>query len=275
MSLLHRIGVIVQSTINDELHHKSMYFFCGIAMLFVLSLRGCFDNVVTVNGTRLDGATIGWHASLTAFQLIAGGGIIVGILLAMRVLKRDIDNGTMTAILSKPVRRIEYIIAKITGVWLLAYGITFLLHLMVYIIMLLKTGGRIPLFMPASFLISMNVLLMIILVMLLSQLLPDIAAALLGGGVWLIGLINDTTYALAQNEIAKNFLEQLPHGDQSAALWRILWPKITALQLYAAALIKGTTWYALGPVHPVITVLGYLALSFFLLWWNFSRQELR
>ena len=102
MSSLHRIGIIIQSTVSDELHHKSVYILSGLAVLFVLMLRGCFDNDVVVNGVRLDGATVGWNASLIAFHLIAAAGIIIGILLAMRVLRRDRENGTAAAILSKP-----------------------------------------------------------------------------------------------------------------------------------------------------------------------------
>ncbi|MBN1575163.1 MAG: ABC transporter permease subunit [Chitinispirillaceae bacterium] len=275
MSPLRRIGIIIHSTISDELHHKSVYMLSGMAALFVLLLRGCFDNDVIVNGARLDGPTIGWHASLIAFHLIAGAGVIIGILLAMRVLKRDRENGTAAAILSKPVRRVEYLTAKTAGVWLLAYGLTFLLHLTVYFIMLFKTGGTIPLFMPASLLVSLNVLFMVVAVMLLSQLLPDIAAALLGGGIWLIGYISDTVYLASQNAMVKNVLEQMQHGDKPVALWRVLWPKMTALQYYAVSLIKDSAWYAAGPLQPVINVAGYLLLAFFVLWWHFSREEIR
>ena len=129
--------------------------------------------------------------------------------------------------------------------------------------------------MPASLLVSLNVFFMVVAVMLLSKLLPDIVAALLGGGIWLIGYISDTVYLVSQHEMVKNVLEQMTHGDTQVALWHVLWPKMTAVQFYAVSLIKDSVWYAAGPIHPVINVVGYLLLSFCLLWWHFSREEIR
>jgi ABC-type transport system involved in multi-copper enzyme maturation permease subunit len=275
MQSIHRIGIIVKSTLNDELHRKSVYLLSGLAVLFVLMLRGCFNNDVVVNGARVDGATIGWHASLIAFHLIAGAGVIIGILLGMRVLRRDQASGTTAALLSKPVRRIEYVAGKAVGVWILAYGLTFILHLTVYFIMLIKTGGRITMFMPASLLISLNVLFMVVLVMFLSQILPEIAAALLGGGVWLIGYVNDMVFFASQNEMVKNALEQMQRGDQPVAVWRMFWPKITALQFYAVSLIKSSVWQPPGPIHPAVNIIAYTMLAFMVLWWHFSREEIR
>ena len=272
---LRRIGIIIRSTLNDELHHKSVYLMGALAVFFVLMLRGCFDNNVVVNGAKLDGATIGWNASLIAFQLIAVAGIMVGILLGMRVLRRDMSSGTAAAIMAKPVTRFEYLIAKIIGVWVLAYGLTFILHATVYGIMLVKTGGSISLFIPASLLISINVLFAVVLVMVLSQIVPDIAAALLVAAVWLVGYINDMVFIASQNEMVKNVLDQMQRGEHAVALWRIIWPKLTALQLYAVSLIKNTAWELPGQVHPVVNVALFLVAAFALLCWHFSREEIR
>jgi ABC-type transport system involved in multi-copper enzyme maturation permease subunit len=272
---LQRIGTIIGATLNDELHHKSVYLLGGLAVFFVLMLRGCFDNNVVVNGARLDGATIGWHASLIAFQIIAVAGVMVGILLGMRVLRRDKSTGVTAVMMSKPVTRFEYLIAKIIGVWILAYGLVFILHATVYGIMLVKTGGSIALFMPASLLISINVAFAVVLVMLLSQVLPDIAAAMLGAAVWLVGYINDMVIAASQTAMVKSVLQQVQHGDGAVAIWRIVWPKMTAVQLYAVALIKDTAAYSPGPVHPVFNVAIFLGAALVLLWWHFSREEIR
>lgn len=275
ISSLRRIGIIIGSTLNDELHQKSVYVLGALAVVFVLTLRGCFDNNVMVNGAKLDGATIGWHASLIAFQIIAVAGIMVGILLGMRVVRRERASGALAAIMAKPVSRFEYLIGKFVGVWLLAYGLTFILHATVYGIMLVKTGGSIALFMPASLLVSINVAFAILLVMLLSQVLPDIAAALICAGVWLVGYVNDMVFAASRNEMVKNVLDQMQRGDTTPALWRIVWPKLTALQFYAVSLIKDTAASWPGPLHPVGNVALFLPVLFALLWWHFSREEIR
>ena len=275
MDALKKILIITRSTLYDELHHKSVYLLSAVAVLFVLTLRGCFDDTITMNGRQLDGATVGWHASLAAFHLIAGAGILMGILLGMRVLGRDKTTGTSAAVLAKPVHRFIYIIGKALGIWITAYGLTFILHVTVYVIMLVKTGGRIELFLPASLLLSVNVLFAVVSVMLLSQLLPDIAAALISVGIWLVGYISDTVYLASQTEMVKNVLEQMQRSGDSIALWRILWPKMTALQFFGVSLIKDTPFHAPGPVHPFFNVAAYTGAMLVLLWRHFSREEIR
>ena len=274
MVSLKKISLVAGSTIHDELHHKSVYFLSGAAVLFVFLLRGCFDNEVVVNGQKLDGATIGWNASLIAFHIIAIAGIFVGILLGMRVLHRDRTDGTMMAILSRPVRKMEYLIGTCCGIWSIAYGLTLLLHGTVYLIMLMKTGGRIGFFLPASFLISVNVLFAVVVVILLAEVVPDIAAALLTGAIWLVGYISDSVVRAMQTEAAKNILEQLQKADAPVALWRMIWPKMTALQYYGVARIKDVPFHAPG-VHPVFNVGLYVLLAFVLLYMRFSREEIR
>ena len=273
--MLQRIGIIIRATLTDELHRKSVYVFTGLAILFVLMLRGCFDNEVVMNGQRLDGITIGWHASLVAFQLIAGVGVFVAILIGMRVLQRDRSNGTTVALLSKPVSRLEYVIAKVIGVWLLAYGITFVLHLTVYVIMLLKTGGSIPFFIPASLIISLNILCIVILVMLLSTILPDILAALCCGIIWIVGYASDSWYVASRNTMIKAVLEQMQRPEQPVALWRILWLKITAVQYDAVGIIKETGSVFPGSWHPLLNVTVYAVVALLLLCFRFSREEIR
>jgi ABC-type transport system involved in multi-copper enzyme maturation permease subunit len=269
------IRTVTGATLHDELHHKSIYFLGAAAVLFVFLLRGCFNNDVVMNGQKLDGATIGWHASLIAFHLIASAGVLVGILLGMRVLRRDRTDGTAVAILSRPVRRIEYLLGKCLGVWIIAYGLTFILHLTVYGIMLLKTGGRIGFFLPASLLISMNVLFAVVSVVLLAQFLPDIAAALAASGIWLVGYISDAIYMASQTGMVKNVLEQMQRPETSIALWRVIWPKMTALQYYGVARIKDVPFHVPGPVHPAVNVSFYVVVVFVLLYLHFSREEIR
>ena len=275
MSSFRRIKIIIASTLSDELHHKSVYVLGACAVLFVLMLRGCFEGDMVVNGQRVDGVTIGWHASMIAFHLIAGAGVVVGILLGMRVLRREKTAGGTAAILAAPVRRIEYLTGKVTGVWIVAYGLTFILHLTVYLIMLFQTGGRIVLFLPASFLISLNILFTVVLVMLLSQLVPDIVAALTGGIVWIVGYFSDTIYMASQHEAMKSILRQMNRREQPLALWRVIWPKMTALQYFAVARIKDVPFHMPGPVHPLVNVAAFLLLVSLLLWWQFSREEIR
>lgn len=274
MERLKRIRIVTLFTLQDELHHKSFYLLLCIALFFVITLRGCFNNDVVVNGAHLDGATIGWNASMVAFQIIASMGIIIGILLSMRVLRRDLESGSTVAVLAKPIRRAEYLAGKIIGVWILSYGMTFLLHFAVYLLMILKTGGRIPFFLPASLLLSLNILLMIGITIGFSLIVSDVVAALIGGAVWLIGLISDSVMVATNTALGKTLLEQFHHTNQHTDLWRVVWPKMSALQFFAVSLIKGQSSPAVAS-YPLLNVMGYLVIAVAFICWRFRQEEIR
>jgi ABC-type transport system involved in multi-copper enzyme maturation permease subunit len=266
---------VTRFTIFDELHNKSFYALTAVAVLFVLLLRGCFHSNMVVNGQTVNATTIGYNASIVAFNIIASAGVLIAVLLAMRVFKRDVDDGMAIAILSKPVKRIDYVSGKIAGVWVLSYGLTLILHITVYVIMLLNTGGRIPLFIPASFITSVNVLFAVVLVMLFSMIMPDVIAALSTLAVASVSLISDSFSAVSQNPTVQSMMN---HQESSTSLWHyvsIIWPKLIALQFFSTSLIKETPFQSSGSVHPLLNVALYCVVIYVALYWKFSKEELQ
>ncbi|MDO5575545.1 MAG: hypothetical protein Q4F84_00585 [Fibrobacter sp.] len=261
-------------TIKDELRYKSFYVMGIAAIFFVLMLRGCFSGDVVVNDQKVDSVTIGYHASIIAFHLVTVAGTLVGILLAMRVLKREKDNGMQIAIMSREVSRFQYTLAKVIGTWILAYGFVFILHLTIYIIMWVNTGGRIPLFLTASLLTSLNVLFGITCVLFFSLIMPDVMAALFGISIIFISFVSDSFYAALQTGVGKSLMEQMQQGEFNVSLWRILWPKTTALQYYASSIIQNNDFFYAGPVHPAFNILIYSLIAFSLLYFRFNKQEI-
>lgn len=264
--------IVTRFTIQDELHNKSFYVLTAVSMLFVFLLRGCFHSNYVVNGQQVDSTTIGYNVSIIAFNIIASSGMLIAVLLAMRVLKRDKDNGMVVTILSKSVRRIEYISGKIAGVWALAYCLTFILHTTVYIIMLLNTGGRIPFFLPASFVTSVNVLFAVTIVMLFSMVMPDVIAAISTIAIAFVSLTSDSIYAVSKNPSVQSMIGQ---QDMHVPLWRIIWPKLAALQFFSTSLIKETSFQQFGPVHPILNIALYCVFGFALLYLRFTKKDLQ
>lgn len=261
-------------TIKDELHYRSFYVMAIVAVFIVLMMRGCFSSDVVLNDQRLDSVTIGYHASIVAFHLVTIAGTLIGILLAMRVLKRDSENGMLFTIMSRPVSRMQYIASKVTGTWVLSYGLTFILHATIYIIMWINTGGRIPYFMAVSLLASLNVLFGIISVLFFSLIMPDVIAALLGITIIFISFISDSFYAISQTDIGKSIMEQIQQGEYSIALWRIFWPKVAALQYFATSLIQKNEFFHAGPIHPVLNIVFYCFIGLLFLQWRFNSEEI-
>ncbi len=271
---LRNIFICTWFTILDELHHKSFYILTAIAIGFTWLLRGCFSGNYTVNGEQMDQLTVGWHASLIGFNIIAFGGMLTAILMSMRTFLRDRDDGVTVMILAKPVNRVEYLLSKVTGLWVLSYGLVFILHVSVYIIMLVNTGGGIVWFFPASLLLSLNILAIICIVLLFTLFLPDVLSAILGMAVAFGSLFIDSVYTASQTEIAQNIMRQAGTAERSVSWIWIVWPKMTALQYFATSLIKKSEFHALGPFHPALNILFYIVVSFFLITAIFNKREI-
>lgn len=258
-------------SLQDQVRQKSFYILLAICVLLVLLLRGCYKGNFTVNNQQIDNLAIAWHASKFAFHLIAGGMMLLTVLLSMSIFTRDSQNGNMVLTLSRPIKRSDYILGRIAGVWILVSIFMFILHLTIVIITFLNTGDIIPEFFLASLICTMNLLFLILLVSLLSLFLPDFIAAISAIGIAGISFISDSFYIAKHS---KMFQPLVSSGlENHVAMWRVFWPKTAMLQYYASSLINNENFPVMGPVHPLVNLLFYILLSYLLLLWVFNQNE--
>ena len=259
-------------TMMDQLRHKSLYVLLGIAILFVLLIRSCYNADFTMNGQKVDNVTFAWYISKIAFHIIAFGMYLMTAMITMRTVTRDMNDGSIVLFLSKPVTRWQYMFGRITGTWILLTAFMFILHFIIFLTAWMKTGGIIPGYLTASLICSINLLFVIICVFLLSMHMPDFIAALATLGIIIIGFISEGGYQLMQSNAAKSALPESMLKDP--ALWRVFYPKIYLLQNYAVSLIDKSEFHSMGPVHPVINVLFYILVLVALLLLSFNRKEI-
>jgi ABC-type transport system involved in multi-copper enzyme maturation permease subunit len=181
------------------------------------------------------------------------------ILMGVRTLRNDKENGNAVFIMSKPVRRFEYMAGKAAGTWVLSFGFTFLLHSAVYVLMWINTGGRIPFFLAASLITGLNILFALTAAMLLSMLVSDMVEVLMVIVVLFVGMISDSMFAAMQSETVRTMVDSLHQSVKQVSIWRIVWPKIAAVQIYCSTLIKQTEYQGMGPLHPLVNVGVYCA----------------
>jgi ABC-type transport system involved in multi-copper enzyme maturation permease subunit len=263
---------VVRYTLVDQMRQKSFYVLLGICLLLVLMLRGCYKGNYTVNGQQLDNASIAWTASRAAFHVIGYAGVLVGTLLAMGMLRRDRDQGSMVLFLARPVARWQYLLGRVGGVWMVAAGFMFVLHLAIYAISLLSTGGALPWLCAASVGCFVNLLLVVTMVTLLSLFIPEVMAALATLGVVAIGgALDGWFYTFMQSSIAKSAMAGA--GEHPMPVWYLLWPKITAMQSFALSVTDKAGFHLTAGVLPVVNVVVWLGLALFLLWWRFERES--
>lgn len=259
-------------SLHDQIRHKSFYILLGICILLVFLLRGCYKGNFTINNQQIDNLTVAWHASKFAFHLIAGGMILLATLLSMNIFSRDAQNGNMIFILSKPIKRSDYLIGRIAGVWILLSAFMVILHFTIIAIAFMNTGNIIPWFLVSSIVCSLNLLFLILLVGLFSLFLPDFISALAVIGIAGVSFISDSFYLARQNEMVQSIVSS--GLENSVSAWRILWPKTASLQYYASSLIGNDSFSIMGPIHPVFNILFYIFITYFLFMWAFNKKEI-
>ena len=264
---MNKILKLSGMTVADLIHHKSFYAMLTVGVLFVLLLRGCYKQDYMVNGRHVDATTIAWHASLIAFHIIAAAAMFIAVLLSLGALKRDRDDGSTSYILSAPVTRNQYIIAKIAGQWVVSSLFMFILHATIVVITLVNTGGIIPGYLTASLVCSLNVLFMIVVASLLSLVLPVFASALLSVGIVAVSFVSDSFFQIIQKT---GFSASFSHPS----FWRIAWPKAASLQYFATTFIDHSDFKSLGPLHPALNVALWAIVLGVILVWKFRREDL-
>ncbi|MFP4012649.1 MAG: ABC transporter permease [Chitinispirillaceae bacterium] len=266
------ISKIALYTAADEFRSRGFLVLTIVSVLALVLLRGCFSGEVIVNGEELEQADIGWHASFIAYHFISVAGMLMAVLISMRLFRRDKDSGMMVSALSAPVSRREYLVGKSLGVWALSTAFMAVLYLTVYLVVLINVGAGIPGFLPTALVSSLSVLFLVQMVLVLTLFASDILAALAGFVVIIVSFISDSFYMALRSDLARQFVEN--PDEIPVALWRIVWPKVAALQYYTVSLMQGETFHSMGPVHPVFNLLIYVVLFSLLLDWKFRREEI-
>jgi len=263
---------ILAYTLADLTTRRSLYVAAALCALFVLMLRGCLQGSVTVDGRPVDPAIIARHVSGAAFHVIAIASLLFTCMLSMRLLGRDRQEGTAVMLMARPVHRGAYLAGRVGGVWIAACLFMVALHLCVMLLALLRGADPMPGILPASLLCCLNLLMLSVLVCLLSLVLPDVLAGFTAALMTAVSFASESLFQLMHGTLAQAALGLRPGAAISP--WRSLFPQIAGLQLEASSLLSGSVYPSMGPVPPVVNVLGYTAVFAALLAWRFRYEEL-
>ncbi len=267
---------IAKYTLLDEVRQKSLIIMFIICALFIFLIRSCYSGNYMVNGQTLDPGTVVQMMSKITFHVIAIGVMLLTALLAMRVLKRDRDDGMQSCILSKPITRRQYIAGKILGLWVLSTILMFTLHGIVFIITSLNLKAVLPEYLLASLLCSFNLLFVVIAVLLLSLLMPDVIAFLCVMGIGITGLVADGIFAVSHSQIAQAMVQQSGFPSDWT-WWRVvyyLWPKLSGTEQFASSFIGSGVVHEFGSIYPLINILIYSFILGALLFRQFRHEDI-
>ncbi len=259
-------------TMRDQMRPKSFYVLLGLSILFVLTIRACYDGGYTVNGKMVDNATVAWHVSKIVFHLISAGMFLMAAMLSMKIFSRDHTDGSIVLFLSRSVFRWQYVLGRVTGTWALCLVFMFILHLTIFLTVWAKTGTIISGYLTASLVCSINLLFVIACVCFLSLFMPDFISAIFTMGVLFVGFISDGGYQIFNSDIVRS---AVPSSiNLGPAVWRVLYPKVFMVQAYADAIISKSEFHNMGPFHPLLNLSFFILLIMTLMLSCFNRKEL-
>lgn len=267
---------IAKYTITDEVRQRSFAVMFIVCAVFIFLVRGCYHGNYMVNGQEVEAGKIVRMVSTMTFHVIAVGVMFLAALLSMRVFRRDRDDGTQSCILSKPITRGQYITGKILGLWVLLIIFMFVLHGIVFVMASINLKVFMPEYLMASLLCSLNLLFVVITVLLLSLMMPDIAAFLCAMGIGIVGVVADGVYAVSQSPMAQAVIQQTG-PQQDFTFWKgvyYLWPKLSGAQHFASSFIGNNGLSNLGSYYPLINVLLYCVILGALLFWRFRNEDI-
>jgi ABC-type transport system involved in multi-copper enzyme maturation permease subunit len=267
---------IAKYTLTDELRQKSFIIMFAICALAILLVRGCYQGNYMVNGQTLDADTVIRVASKVIFHMIAAGAMLLAALLAMRVFKRDRDEGMQSCILSKPITRGQYLAGKISGLWILSIIFMFILHGIMFIIASISLKAVIPEYLIASLICSVNLLFVVAAVFLFTLVMPDIIAFLCAMGIGIVSLAADGIFAISQSQMGQAMMQQ--SGSQSDLTgWKVayyLWPKLSGLQQFASSVIGNERFQGFLSIYPLLNISVYVLILGALLFWRFKNEDI-
>jgi ABC-type transport system involved in multi-copper enzyme maturation permease subunit len=269
------IATLAWWTILDEFRQRSVVIFFAACAAFMFVMRGCYQASYVVNGEALDAATIVSHAT---FHVVAAGVMMLAALMAMRIFKRERDDGTQAYLLSRPIARSHYLAGKVAGLWLGSAASMLALHGVLCLMTFLNAHVVSPGYLTASLLCSVNLLLVALAVMALSLWIPDFLAFLAIVGVGVVSFIGHGVEAAAQHPMVQSALQQSgAQGAHGLPWWKaawILWPKLGGLQVAASSLIGSESFSAGALVNPLVNVVVYCGVLGALCYVGFSREEI-
>jgi ABC-type transport system involved in multi-copper enzyme maturation permease subunit len=267
---------IAKYTLTDEVRQRSFIVMFVICVTFVFLMRGCYHGNYMVNGQELDAGAIVGSVSRATFHVIAVGMMLLTALFSMRVFRRDRDEGMQSSILSKPITRRQYVIGKVLGLWVLSAFFMFILHAIIFLTASITLKVVMPGYLVASLLCSFNLLFVVIVVLLFSLMMPDIAAFLCVMGIGIISFVADGIFAISHSPMAQAMMPQ-QGSQQDWTAWRVvfyLWPKLSGTQNFASLFIGSEGFPEYGSIYPLINILIYGLIFGALLFWRFSNEDI-
>jgi ABC-type transport system involved in multi-copper enzyme maturation permease subunit len=138
---MRAIRAIAVNTFREAIRDRILYLFIGFAIIMVISTK--LFGMLTVG----DESKIVKDIGLAAMQFFS---MLIAVMMSMLLISREVDNRTVFNILSKPVRRWQFILGKYLGLVAIVAVNLLLITLVLVVMVLIYTGQFDPMLVFAA-----------------------------------------------------------------------------------------------------------------------------
>ena len=139
---MRAIRAIAVNTFREAIRDRILYLFIGFAIIMVISTK--LFGMLTVG----DESKIVKDIGLAAMQFFS---MLIAVMMSMLLISREVDNRTVFNILSKPVRRWQFILGKYLGLAAIVAVNLLLITVILVVMVLIYTGQFDPMLVFAAF----------------------------------------------------------------------------------------------------------------------------
>lgn len=190
--------VIAKSTLGEALRKKILWIFLLVALGMIVMSFSFAEFSMREELTIIKSFGLG---------IIAIAGMFISIILSINLIPSEIERRTIYTILSKPVRRHEFLLGKFFGALATVFVNVALMSVIFFIMLTWKNHWR-PDFaiLKAIMMIFFQLELLTTVAMVFSVFVTPVVNFFLSSGVYIIGSLSDITEAMAKSKDANAFV---------------------------------------------------------------------
>lgn len=266
------ISLMVQNTIQKEIRNKTILFlfiFTIIVLLLAYSLINILFSQIA-DETMLSNFGLGMPAIfITILSLWSS---MIALLVGVNVIRSDMDDKVLPQLLALPLTRLEYMLSRLIGSWIIVMSFYFLCTLFTYFLFFLiaREFTSFALVLKSLPALSINILVVLWISMFFSQYFPKVFA--LVSTSFTLFLIRFSNSYLGQKDIAEMYKEVDVVGIVLSFFY-FLFPRMGEWAQVNSMLLSGkevvVDWLALG-IHTLLSVMVIFLGVFHL----FRRKDL-
>jgi ABC-type transport system involved in multi-copper enzyme maturation permease subunit len=184
---MRAILAVARNTFREAVRDRVLYLFLGFAVILLVSSK--LFGMLTVG----DESKIIKDLGLAGIQFFS---MLISVMMSVMLISREVERRTVFIILSKPVRRWQFLLGKYLGLVATVTANLVLMAVIFVMVLLLVTGGFDPRLLLAVAMILLEMVLVAAFATLFAVLSTPILGAVLTLAIFVIGHVSEDLWML-------------------------------------------------------------------------------